>query len=124
MPSWKKVIISGSDASLHSLTVTNGITGSLLGTSSYATQALSSSYAITSSYAANTTSASYALNGGVTRIIAGTNVNISPTNGLGDVTITSFGSNLYNTATGSYGSFYDTTTQTNPVSNSPRSMSI
>ena len=106
MPSWKKVITSGSSAALSSLTVTGGITGSLFGTASY------------------TTSASYALNGGVTQIIAGTNVNISPTNGLGNVTISSFGSNLYNTATGSYGSFYDTTTQTNPVANVPRSMSI
>jgi hypothetical protein len=29
MPNWKKVILSGSVASLNSLTVTNGITGSL-----------------------------------------------------------------------------------------------
>jgi hypothetical protein len=36
MPSWKKVIISGSNAALNSLTVTNGITGSLFGTSSFA----------------------------------------------------------------------------------------
>jgi hypothetical protein len=55
-----------------SLNVSQGITGSLFGTSSYATQALSSSYAISSSYAvsssyalsssyvANSTSASYA----------------------------------------------------------------
>lgn len=49
-------------------------------------------------------SASYAANGGVTRIIAGTNVTISPTNGLGTVTINSSGgsggssaaSNLFN----------------------------
>ena len=45
MPSWKKVITSGSDASLNSLNVTSGVTGSLLGTASYATQALSASYA-------------------------------------------------------------------------------
>ena len=45
MPSWKKIITSGSDASLNSINVTNGITGSLLGTASYATQALSASYA-------------------------------------------------------------------------------
>ena len=47
------------------LYVSNGITGSLLGTASYATQALSSSYALNStsaSYALNSTSASYALN--------------------------------------------------------------
>ena len=36
MPSWKKVIISGSNAALNSLTVTNGITGSLFGTASWA----------------------------------------------------------------------------------------
>jgi len=39
MPSWKKVIVSGSDASLNTLTVTNGITGSLQGTASYAINA-------------------------------------------------------------------------------------
>ncbi len=51
MPSWKKVITSGSDASLNSLTVINGITGSLFGTASYTLQALSASYAETASYA-------------------------------------------------------------------------
>ena len=45
MPSWKRVIVSGSTASLASLTVTGGVTGSLFGTASYATQALSASYA-------------------------------------------------------------------------------
>ena len=52
------VAISGS------LIVLNGITGSLLGTSSYAVNALSSSYtfnATSASYALNSTSASYAL---------------------------------------------------------------
>jgi len=39
MPSWKKVIVSGSDASLSSLNVTNGVTGSLFGTSSYSNNA-------------------------------------------------------------------------------------
>ena len=53
MPSWKKVLISGSDAALNSLIVTNGITGSLFGTASYAIQALSASYALTSSYSQN-----------------------------------------------------------------------
>lgn len=43
MPSWKKVIISGSDAALNSLTVTNGITGSLFGTASFATTAATAS---------------------------------------------------------------------------------
>jgi hypothetical protein len=50
MPNWKKVIVSGSNAALNSLNVTNGITGSLLGTSSYATQALTASNANTASY--------------------------------------------------------------------------
>ena len=35
MPNWKKIILSGSTANLNSLTVTNGITGSLFGTASY-----------------------------------------------------------------------------------------
>ena len=87
MPNWKKIIVSGSDASLNTLTVLNGITGSLFGTASYALTAN---------------------NGGVTKIIAGANINLSPVSGLGDVTVTSFGTNLYNTATGSYGSFFDT----------------
>jgi hypothetical protein len=38
MPNWKKVIVSGSNASLNSLTVSNGITGSLFGTASYASR--------------------------------------------------------------------------------------
>ena len=78
MPSWKKVIISGSDAALNSLTVSNGITGSLFGTSSWASNAqtasfvtasnvygpfgsnsiLSSSRAVSSSFATSAASAS------------------------------------------------------------------
>ena len=53
MPNWKKVIVSGSDASLNSLYVTGGVTGSLLGTASYANYALSASYALTASYSNN-----------------------------------------------------------------------
>jgi len=81
------------------------------------------SYALTSSRAI---SASYALNGGVTQLLAGANITLGPTNGLGQVTISSTagGGSSFNTATGSYGSFYDTTTQTNPVGNIPRSMSL
>lgn len=44
MPNWKKVIVSGSDAALNSLTVTNGITGSLYGTSSWAEASETASY--------------------------------------------------------------------------------
>jgi hypothetical protein len=61
MPSWKKVLTSGSDASLNSLTVINGITGSLFGTAttaSYILQAVSASYSLSSSLA---TTASYYL---------------------------------------------------------------
>jgi len=77
--------INGDALITGSLTVTNGITGSLFGTASFA---VSSSRAVSSSFA---TTASYAVNGGVTKIIAGTNVTISPTNGLGIVTINSSG---------------------------------
>ena len=58
MPSWKKVITSGSNAALNSLTVTNGITGSLFGTASWAvsaSNAVTASYALTSSYSFNPT---------------------------------------------------------------------
>ncbi len=44
MPNWKKLIVSGSDATLNSLTVSNGITGSLQGTASWAINALTASY--------------------------------------------------------------------------------
>lgn len=53
MPNWKKIITSGSDAALNSLVVTNGITGSLFGTSSFAissSRAISSSFASTASF--------------------------------------------------------------------------
>ena len=106
MPSWKRVIVSGSDASLNTLTVSNGITGSLFGTASWATNALTAN------------------NGGVTQLLAGPNVTLSPTNGLGQVTISSTsGGGGFNTATGSYGSFYSTQTQTN-VAGTARSMSL
>ena len=45
MAQWRKVVVSGSNAILNQLEVTSGITGSLLGTSSYASFALSASYA-------------------------------------------------------------------------------
>lgn len=92
--------LTGNQITTGSVTATAGFTGSLLGT------------------------ASYASNGGVTQLLAGPNITLSPTNGLGQVTITSTGGgSSFNTATGSYGSFYDTTTQTN-VANTPRSMSL
>jgi hypothetical protein len=61
----------------------------------------------------------------VTQLFAGANITLAPTTGVGQVTISSTGAGTYyNTSTGSYGSFYDTTTQTNPVANIPRSMSL
>jgi hypothetical protein len=124
MPNWKKVITSGSDAALNSLLVTNGITGSLLGTASTASFVTGSN--VYGPYGSNSVlTASYALNGGVTQLLAGPNVTLSPTNGQGQVTISSTGGGgpSFNTATGSYGSFYDTTTQTN-VAGTARSMSL
>ena len=50
MPNWKKVIVSGSDAALNSLTITSGVTGSLLGTASFAVSSISASFALTASY--------------------------------------------------------------------------
>jgi hypothetical protein len=63
----------------------------------------------TASWASNANVATTALNGGVTQILAGTNVILSPLNGEGTVTINAIAGNSgFNTATGSYGSFYNT----------------
>jgi hypothetical protein len=101
-PGWQEVLTNtGSQSILGGLTATS-FTGSLFGTSSWANNAVTSSYilnAVSSSFAATSsyilqavsssfaTTASYALNGGVTQIVAGTNVTISPTSGTGSVTI-------------------------------------
>jgi len=166
MPSWKKVIVSGSDANLNSINVATNVvaqsfTGSLFGTASFAVSASQAQNATTASYVLNAVSASfatsasfvtasnvfgpfgsnsvisasfttfaetasYALNGGVTQILAGPNITVSPLSGRGQVTISSTGtgSGNFNTSTGSYGSFYDTTTQTNLVANVANSMSF
>jgi len=94
--------LSGSYGLTGSLNVSGSITGSLFGT------------------------ASYALNGGVTQLLAGPNISLSPSNGLGQVTITSTGGGgIYgNTATGSYGSFYDTTIQSIDTVGAVYSMSL
>ena len=130
---WSGSILNATSASFSSTasywsgSILNATSASYAITASYwsgsVNNATSASYALTSSYA---TSASYASNGGVTQLLAGANISLSPTNGLGQVTITSTGGSgtYYNTSTGSYGSFYDTTTQTNPVANIPRSMSF
>ena len=112
--------LSGSVKVQGGLTV-NGTDVLLVGqTASYASASISSSFAITA------TTASFALNGGVTQLLAGQNITISPLSGKGQVTISSTGtgSGNFNTATGSYGSFYDTTTQPNPVANAANSMSF
>ena len=80
----------------------------------------------TASWALNAQTASYAANGGVTQILAGANITLSPTNGLGQVTITAAtpGGAGGNSLTSSYGAFYSTLQQTNPVANTPNSMSF
>jgi hypothetical protein len=52
----------GNTIQTGSLTITNGITGSLLGTSSWASNVLSSSFASTASYVVTAQTASYVLN--------------------------------------------------------------
>jgi hypothetical protein len=58
MPNWKKLIVSGSDAVLNSLSVTTNViaasfTGSLSGTSSFAISASYANYALTASNSQN-----------------------------------------------------------------------
>jgi hypothetical protein len=71
MPNWKKVLVSGSDASLNSLFVltsitgssfTGSFTGSLFGTASWSQNSISSSFASTASFVRNAVTASYVLN--------------------------------------------------------------
>jgi hypothetical protein len=97
-------------------------TGSLLTTASFNawTGSNLSQFSGTSSFAAT---ASYALNGGVTQIIPGEGILVSPSSGVGDVTITATAA-AYNTATGSYGSFYDTGSQLAVSATTIYSMSI
>lgn len=75
---------------------------------SYVLQAVSSSYVLSSSYsehASTATSASYAPNTGVTQIIAGSNILISPVNGIGNVTISSISSGGGNSGSNFVASF-------------------
>lgn len=80
----------------------------------------------TASWALNSRTASYATNGGVTQILAGANITLSPTNGLGQVTVTAAtpGGAGGNSLTSSYGAFYSTQQQPNTVANTPNSMSF
>ena len=74
MPNWKKIILSGSTANLNSLTVTNGITGSLFGTASYISPTFISASVASFGFGAGTSvSASYA----TTASLVNGNVNVS-----------------------------------------------
>lgn len=57
MSTWKKIIVSGSDAVLNSVTASNGY----FGTASYSLLSISSSYSTTASYVLNAVSSSYAI---------------------------------------------------------------
>jgi hypothetical protein len=64
MPNWKKIIVSGSDATLNSLYVTSAVTassytGSFIGDGSGITGIISSSYAISASHAPDTVEIMY-----------------------------------------------------------------
>ena len=87
-------VFNGNVVATGSVTATS-FTGSLQGTASWASNALTASYVTASAIVGTVTSASYALtssyaaNGGVTQIVAGTGISISPTTGIGAVTINS-----------------------------------
>ena len=94
MPSWKKIITSGSSALLLNVTAssyTGSFTGSFLGTGSYVTNALSASYAPsstvinnnTNNYVITGTGTNGTLNGEVNLTFDGTTLTVS-----GDATIT------------------------------------
>ena len=130
MPNWKKVIVSGSDASLNSLYVSGGITGSLLGTSSFATLAQTSN---TASYIVTAQTASYVLQA-VSASFATTASYVNPLNQdvsiSGSLTVTGsylgwfnskMSSNLTNGLNGNlgYAALYNFDGYGGPVPNSP-----
>lgn len=67
MPNWKKLIVSGSDAILKSLFVTNAITASIVSASQF-----TGSFFGTSSWASNVISSSYASSSALTLITSST----------------------------------------------------
>jgi hypothetical protein len=75
----------------NAITDTHTVTGSLNISGSVTATNFTGSLFGTASWATNVITASYALNGGVTQIIAGTNVTISPASGTGSVTINATG---------------------------------
>lgn len=98
MPNWKKVITSGSIASLDTLTVSNGITGSLLGTSSYATYAETSSYSTTLGASFNNNA------GGTLRLMNSAGNSISTISLIASASITSETASYSTTLAASLGS--------------------
>lgn len=89
MPNWKRVIVSGSDATLNTLTVSNGITGSLFGTAS---NTISASYAATASLANGSVNVTTATIGNTTYITVNTTV------ATGTTTIHSIPTSSYSSA--------------------------
>jgi hypothetical protein len=89
--SGSSLYISGSSTILGSLNVSQGITGSLFGTASFATQALSASFASTSSYSTNISGSTNYVSkftgenslGNSLLYDNGTNVSVGTTSGLG-----------------------------------------
>jgi hypothetical protein len=117
---------TNSDTAVSSSQSQNSVSSSQAQNAVTSSFALNAGNSISSSFAVNAVTSSFALNGGVTQILAGPNVIVSPLSGKGQVTISSIGTGTgsFNTATGSYGSFYDTTNQTNPVANTANSASF
>lgn len=97
MPNWKKLILSGSNASLNSLIVTSGVTGSLFGTASWSQNAVSASFAHTASYV-NTLRQDVVISGSLTvsSSLTASGLNYPTTDGLysGQVIQTNAAGNL------------------------------
>lgn len=86
MPSWKKVILSGSNATLNNLIATNGVTGSFSGsfqgdgsnlTGVVAAPSVSASYAATASYHRDYVGFGISIDGGGSPITTGVKGSVS-----------------------------------------------
>ena len=99
MPNWKKLVVSGSDASLNSLIVNNAVTASFFkGDGTEITGVISSSYAISASYvdplyiSASAAAAGFSGTGGggtgVTSIVAGEGISIDQSTGIVTISAT------------------------------------
>ena len=97
--SWASNAITASNARTASFVTTaqtasyvlNAVSSSFAATASFVRTAQTASYVLNAVSSSFATTASYALNGGVTQIVAGTNVTISPAGGTGAVTINASG---------------------------------